>query len=255
MDYKQNDDIKKNDGLVPVYEIFGPTIQGEGLHAGRRCMFIRTCLCNDHCSWCDSKFAWSTEDAKWMNADQMFEAVNNKGCTTVVLTGGNPCIHSGFAPFVAMCQDHGMRVEVETQGGAYPEWLRDVDLITFSPKAPSAGHAVADHRDSISAWMRSGLIPTCIIKIPVFDDNDIKFAKETFDMFRDIKLEFKLEDRIEFYLSVGNKDTSAKGSIADTILNDYLELIEYINRHSEGFEDVAILPQIHTLIWGNKGGV
>lgn len=240
--------------LIPVYEIFGPTIQGEGLHAGRRCMFIRTCLCNDHCSWCDSKFAWSTEHGTWVTAQQMFDAVKDKGCNTVILTGGNPCIQD-FEEFISLCEEHDILVEVETQGGIYPEWLRSVDLITFSPKAPSAGSAVKDHRKTITDWMSSGLIPTCVIKIPVFNIDDINFAKETFKDFRKLKNELDLDNKLEFYLSVGNKDTCAEGSIANTILDDYLKLIEYINQHSEGFEDVAILPQIHTLIWGNKGGV
>lgn len=240
--------------VIPVYEIFGPTIQGEGLHAGKRCMFVRTCLCNDHCSWCDSKFAWSTESAKWLSQEQMFDSIKDKGCSTVILTGGNPCIHD-FEEFIDLCQENSLLVEVETQGGLYPEWLRSVDLITFSPKAPSAGNTVKDQRKSIIAWMSEGLIPTCVIKIPVFDIDDINFAKETFKDFRKLKKELKLDNKLEFYLSVGNKNTTKEGSISSTILDDYLKLIEYINQHSKGFEDVAILPQIHTLIWGNKGGV
>ena len=241
--------------LIPVYEIFGPTIQGEGLHAGRRCMFVRTCLCNDHCSWCDSKFAWSTDGAKWMTADQIFSAVKDKGCDTVILTGGNPCIHNAFETFIALCQDYDMHVEVETQGGVYPEWLRSVDLVTFSPKAPSAGNSVKDHRDSIKHWISSGLITTCVIKIPVFNNNDIEFAKETFSIFRSVKRDLELYDHMLFYLSVGNKDTATADPIYEAILSDYRELITYVNDHSANFEDVAILPQIHTLIWGNKGGV
>ena len=243
-----------NSYKIPVYEIFGPTIQGEGAHAGLRCMFVRTCLCNDHCSWCDSKYAWSTSDAKWLTQDEIFEAVKDKGCNTVILTGGNPCIHD-FSKFIKLCHRSGMKVEVETQGGLYPQWLINTDLITFSPKAPSAG--VKDQRSSIYEWLES--IPSCwhmecTIKIPVFDDKDLAFAKETFSTIRN-RFACRKDRAFYFHISVGNKDTESEGSIRDFVLTDYLSLINKINENPEGFEDVSILPQIHTLVWGNRSGV
>ncbi|PFV11560.1 7-carboxy-7-deazaguanine synthase QueE, partial [Bacillus cereus] len=41
---------------IPVLEIFGPTIQGEGMVIGQKTMFIRTAGCDYSCSWCDSAF-------------------------------------------------------------------------------------------------------------------------------------------------------------------------------------------------------
>lgn len=43
---------------VPVLEIFGPTIQGEGMVVGQKTMFVRTAGCDYSCSWCDSSFTW-----------------------------------------------------------------------------------------------------------------------------------------------------------------------------------------------------
>lgn len=40
---------------IPVLEIFGPTIQGEGAVIGRKTMFIRTAGCDFNCAWCDSE--------------------------------------------------------------------------------------------------------------------------------------------------------------------------------------------------------
>ena len=240
---------------IPIYEIFGPTIQGEGLHAGKRCMFVRVCGCNDHCSWCDSKFAWKIPpQEEWMTEEAIFEAIKDKGCNTVILTGGNPCIWE-FDNCVEFCHRSGIHVEVETQGGAYPEWLKHVDLITFSPKAPSAGRQVQDHRREFLNWLLAESNDLeVVIKIPVFNEDDIVFAQETFKIFRKDTPLHKLHN-VYFYLSVGNKDTKSEGPIQDRILKDYLALIETINNNPKGFEDVAILPQIHTLIWGNKGGV
>ena len=36
---------------------------------------------------------------------------------------------------------------------------------------------------------------------------------------------------------------------------DYESLLNQINEDAESFEHIYILPQIHTLVWGNKSGV
>lgn len=43
---------------IPVMEIFGPTVQGEGMVIGQKTMFVRTAGCDYRCSWCDSAFTW-----------------------------------------------------------------------------------------------------------------------------------------------------------------------------------------------------
>lgn len=45
------------DEKLPVSEIFGPTIQGEGMAIGQKSLFLRMYGCDDHCSWCDSTYA------------------------------------------------------------------------------------------------------------------------------------------------------------------------------------------------------
>lgn len=45
---------------MPIMEIFGPTIQGEGMVIGRKTMFVRTGGCDYSCSWCDSVQAIKT---------------------------------------------------------------------------------------------------------------------------------------------------------------------------------------------------
>ena len=50
--------VKNVANTIPVLEIFGPTIQGEGMVVGRKTMFVRTAGCDYSCSWCDSAFTW-----------------------------------------------------------------------------------------------------------------------------------------------------------------------------------------------------
>ena len=63
---------------IPVLEIFGPTIQGEGRVIGRKTMFVRTAGCDYRCSWCDSAFTWdgsAKEDIKLMTAEEIYDAL------------------------------------------------------------------------------------------------------------------------------------------------------------------------------------
>ena len=38
---------------IPFLEVFGPTIQGEGMVIGKKTMFVRTYGCDYGCVWCD----------------------------------------------------------------------------------------------------------------------------------------------------------------------------------------------------------
>ena len=46
-----------SDAKIRVSEIFGPTIQGEGVLIGLPTVFVRTGGCDYRCSWCDSLHA------------------------------------------------------------------------------------------------------------------------------------------------------------------------------------------------------
>lgn len=42
---------------LPVIEIFGPTVQGEGAEAGVPTHFLRLGGCDYRCAWCDTMYA------------------------------------------------------------------------------------------------------------------------------------------------------------------------------------------------------
>ena len=61
---------------IPVIEIFGPTIQGEGAVIGLKTMFVRTAGCDYSCSWCDSSFTWDgtgKDEIKQMDAMEIWD--------------------------------------------------------------------------------------------------------------------------------------------------------------------------------------
>lgn len=247
-----------NFNKIPVAEIFGPTIQGEGPNVGIKTLFVRVVGCDFNCSWCDSKFAWKRDENTIMvTARELAGLLINKCQETktknVVLTGGNPCLYD-FKDLVLDLHDLGISVDVETQGSKLPEWLYLVDNLVISPKAPSSGQP--DVYENIAKFLYNPLkIKTnfnVAIKIPVFNKEDFKFAERYYKLIEEIVLNTSYVN-MKMYLSVGNTNTNEEGYISKRILLDYKNLI---NKTMEsGMQKVYVLPQVHTLVWGNKQGV
>lgn len=240
--------------MIPVAEIFGPTIQGEGPHVGMQTLFVRVAGCDFKCAWCDSKFAWKIDGSikrygtKEL-ADILVQECNNSKCSNVVLTGGNPCLYD-FKQVIDILHDNNITVDIETQGSKMPDWLLDVDLLVISPKAPSSKQP--DVYKTVNEYMKllSSIRQKVAIKIPVFNEEDFEFAMKYYalvDYYREKGVD------IDLYLSVGNTNTTEAGDISKRVLTDYEKLINMVA--NSYMERVFILPQVHTLVWGNKQGV
>ena len=242
--------------MIPVAEIFGPTIQGEGPHVGMQTLFVRVAGCDFKCAWCDSKFAWKIDGSikrygtKEL-ADILVKECNNSKCSNVVLTGGNPCLYD-FKQVIDILHNNNITVDIETQGSKMPDWLLDVDLLVISPKAPSSKQP--DVYKTVNEYMNMKLLSSIkqkvAIKIPVFNEEDFEFAIKYYalvDYYREKGVD------IDLYLSVGNTNTTEAGDISKRVLSDYEKLINMVA--NSYMKRVFILPQVHTLIWGNKQGV
>lgn len=242
---------------IKITEMFGPTCQGEGPNVGSRCIFVRVCGCSFKCSWCDSKYTWSSSNHDYTEytaeelADAISIACRRYKCNRIVLTGGNPCLYD-FGPVIRQCRPD-IAFDIETQGDITPEWLSCIDTVVFSPKPPSSG--MEDTYDNIVNYIKKTAPEgqQIAIKIPVFNDEDIEFARK-YAKFLGTWTNVH-DNELKLYLSVGNSDVDTAESIRDRVLTDYESLLNKINEHPEDFQNVFILPQIHTLVWGNKQGV
>jgi organic radical activating enzyme len=115
-----------------VKEMFGPTLQGEGAHAGRPCVFLRFAACNLDCKWCDTDFA--AEGAVKLASDDILTRLlelDVNGARMVVVTGGEPTLQWD-APLSAAIKDAGFRIHMESNGTRAP--AGPVDWLTVSPK-------------------------------------------------------------------------------------------------------------------------
>lgn len=108
---------------IPVIEMFGPTIQGEGAVIGVKTMFVRTYGCDYRCGWCDSAFTWdgtAKNKVRMMEAEEIINellalAGDNFDCVTI--SGGNPAlIGEGMGTFISLLHERGIKAAIETQG-------------------------------------------------------------------------------------------------------------------------------------------
>ena len=115
-----------------VKEMFGPTLQGEGAHAGRAVVFLRFAACNLACTWCDTDFA--PEGAERLAAAEIVARLRtlDAGHTRrVIVTGGEPTLQWD-EPLSAAIRGAGFRVHMESNGTR--PLAGAVDWLTLSPK-------------------------------------------------------------------------------------------------------------------------
>jgi len=236
---------------IPVLEIFGPTIQGEGAVVGRKTMFVRTAGCDYHCSWCDSPFTWNgsaKDEIIQMSAEEIWakpKEIASECVDHVTISGGNPALLSSIGDLVCLLKEQGIKLALETQGSRWQEWMKRIDDLTLSPKPPSSGMETNFNMlDLIIGNLRE--IKNVSLKIVVFDDLDFDYAINIHERYRDIP----------FYLQVGNDDitTANQDALTKKLLQKYEWLIQKVVE-SPKMNDVRVLPQLHALVWGNKRGV
>lgn len=133
-----------------VKEIF-LTLQGEGVHAGRRAVFLRFTGCNlwtgreeDRataiCQFCDTDFVgMDGENGGRYSAQDLAAKVESlwgegKSARYVVLTGGEPMLQVDDA-LVDALHAHGFTIAIESNGtiATHPR----IDWVCISPKAGS----------------------------------------------------------------------------------------------------------------------
>ena len=128
------------------------TLQGEGLQAGMRAVFLRFAGCNlwsgreedratADCTFCDTDFVGVDGDGggRFADADALADRVlafwgvpEAGGTKLVVITGGEPMLQLD-ADLVAALKARGFRIAIETNG-TIPV-IDGIDWICVSPKA------------------------------------------------------------------------------------------------------------------------
>lgn len=240
------------DTKIRISEIFGPTIQGEGLLIGLPTIFVRTGGCDYRCSWCDTLHAVDSDyrdtwvpmpiEAIWQKVQLLSGGVP----LTVSLSGGNPAVQP-LGGLIAKGQSEGYRFALETQGSIAKDWFVALDYLVLSPKPPSSG-MITDWHSFDDCLAAAGDKPQTALKIVVFDDADYAYARAASARF----------PHLPVYLQPGNHtppppdDDDASIDI-DGIMERMLWLVRKVGE--DRWFSARVLPQLHVLLWGNRRGV
>lgn len=251
---------------LPLVEVFGPTIQGEGIVIGQQTYFMRFGLCDYKCKMCDSMNAVDPQqvkaNARWLTqeeiiADFLENVYKQNSAKWVTLSGGNPCIHD-LSILVSVLKKLKFQIAVETQGTFSPSWLSQCDVITVSPKGPGMGETTYYNQlDKFMAYVCSACPEHVNMKIVIFDQRDLEFAKQVHERYA--------HTGVPFYLSLGNPyppGVSTDGSIW-TPENHAEHMCSLIGQYKSLWNDISCdpilskmrwLPQWHVFVWGNQKG-
>ncbi|OMF93552.1 7-carboxy-7-deazaguanine synthase QueE [Paenibacillus sp. FSL R7-0337] len=236
---------------IPVIEMFGPTIQGEGAVIGVKTMFVRTYGCDYRCGWCDSAFTWdgSAKDKVTMLTPQeilsgLLElAGENFNCVTI--SGGNPAlIGEAMGEFISLLHERGIQAAIETQGSRWQDWFHEVDVLTISPKPPSSGMQTDwDKLDEIMHRVADNGKASHSLKVVVFNQEDYEYAR---------KIHFRYPE-VPLFLQPGNDNVTEEGDISGRLLGRLEWLFGRVIADPQ-MNRARVLPQLHALIWHNKRG-
>ena len=262
---------------VPLVEIFGPTIEGEGNVIGYQTIFLRFGGCDYKCQRCDSLHAvlpslyLNDTQTQILTVDELIKTTEDflkekvPHCEWITLSGGNPCMWD-ITEFIdhfrtktisipAQTRDVPYRIALETQGTIWREWIHNCDKITVSPKGPGMGERF--EQDKFDRFVYELVNhPGFTIKVVVFDQRDLDFASTL--------LERHPYMREKFFLSIGNENPPAPAAryndeeethqqfVMRTLKNMKILLEDIMT--DPRLASTRVLPQLHTLLWANETG-
>jgi 7-carboxy-7-deazaguanine synthase len=228
---------------IPIAEIFGPTIQGEGLYTGRPCCFVRVAGCDYRCKYCDTEYAQLSENVPLMTSDEIVDELVEElmhGVHWVVITGGNPLLYEDLGELVddLHCAG-GYSVAAETQGSIFQSWVAELDWLTISPKGAEDPDILADLINAASGCVE--------LKIVVFEPSDIRRARELNELYPTIPMTLQVGNRI-----IG---PAREEVVRRQLLHDYERLINEVTLGPVWPSGACVRVQQHVLLWGNKRGI
>ncbi|QGA56814.1 7-carboxy-7-deazaguanine synthase QueE [Brucella sp. 2280] len=237
---------------IRISEIFGPTIQGEGVLIGEPTVFVRTGGCDYRCAWCDSLHAVESRfrhEWKPMSVEAIWHevtALSQKRPLTVSLSGGNPAIQP-LGALIEHGKAEGYRFALETQGSVAKDWFSRLDTLVLSPKPPSS--AMETDWDMLAACIEAaGTGPRIVLKFVIFDEADYAYARTV----------SARHPQLPVYVQPGNHtppppDADDAAIDIDGIMRRMEWLVDKVI--ADGWFEAHVLPQLHVLIWGNRRGV
>jgi len=258
--------LRIDKATAPLVEVFC-SIQGEGIHVGRRQIFVRTFGCNLSCDYCDTLAALRTPHSalrigEWSVFSPEGEISSHPNPATVdeviaavrelerisgphhsaSITGGEPLLHPRFVADLARgLGEIGLPVHLETNATlpeALAEVLPHVDVVAADVKLKSAAGEnvhLSLHREFLSLVAQAG--KEVFVKMIVTEGTDLNEVEAAAEMVAEVNAGIPLV--IQPATAVPGKPylTPTGASLA--------EMQRVCLRH---LRDVRAIPQCHKIL-------
>jgi len=209
---------------IRVTEIFR-SIQGESMHAGFPCAFVRLTGCSLRCVWCDTAYAFS--GGAEMTVEDAAGRVLALDTDLVEVTGGEPLEQDGVYPLMELLLGRGRTVLLET-GGHVPLDRVDPRVVKIMDvKVPGSGMLSAN----------------CLENFDLLSPHD--------------EVKFVLADRADFDWSlalVRERGLDRRFAVTFSPVWETLKADELAGWIRDSGRKIRLGLQLHKLLWGDVPG-
>lgn len=240
-----------------ISEMFS-SIQGEGLLAGRRQIFIRLTECNLDCSYCDTHYEKSDTCRMETEAgSNIFCSVDQpltlpavlKKCTTwmeqlphahhsISLTGGEPLLSSDVLKQWLPELRQELPIHLETNGTmhiALEEVVQHLDYISMDMKLPSTSGCTDHLWDLHRLFLNSAHVTNVSVKLVIGDES----TRE--EILQACAIISSVDKNIPLFLQ---PVTLSDGGVGISAVN----LLHLQGIAAARLPDVRVIPQMHKLL-------
>ena len=201
------------------------SLQGEGMHSGLPCFFIRTAICDIRCKWCDTPYALTK--GLWISLDELLSQIPTH-ISLVQITGGEPLVQKkNIITLIEILTStpYNKKVLLETGGHRSLNGLPKQVHIVMDIKLPSSGEENYDFAANFPY-----LKPHDEIKFVIQDLEDFKTAEKWISKY----------------------DLQNKCNLLFSPVWEQLPLADLAQWILEAKLDVRMQAQIHKVIWPKK---
>jgi 7-carboxy-7-deazaguanine synthase len=232
---------KKVTMRAPVNEIFA-SLQGEGLYAGQRQVFVRFAGCNLRCGYCDTPQSWVlSEKQAFLSVEQIIEQAGKKSKgglkgVTVSLTGGEPLLYPEFIAELSRALKRAKATVYLETNATLPEFLgpllKNIDIIAADIKLPTACGAQywQEHKEFLMKGKAKAFVKIVL-------DEKTKPA----EIAKAVEVIASVSKELPLFLQPASPQGKAKGIAPENIY-------QFIALANKKLKRVHLLPQMHK-IW------
>jgi len=233
-----NFEIKPDSFLLSGDRVFF-SLQGEGESIGKPAVFLRLHLCNLQCSFCDTPYTWDKKDKRFFSEPERWELnttfskVLEYPCRRLVITGGEPLLHSEAIDTFLEMFSNNYKFEIETNGtmAATAKMIMKKVRFNVSPKLQNS-HNPKKLRYRPDVLKQLNTLRKTTFKFVVINNKDLDEIEQ---IVRECGLD---KDKIILMPEgITQKDVSKHGrAVAELCKNKGWRLV----------------PRLHIMLWGDE---